>query len=61
MRNILKARGRNLSVFTYPAVKDGKITLENPSEKFFVYMGESKNTDAYVIDYDLENDSDLNG
>jgi PKD repeat protein len=62
IKNILKTRGSNLVVFTSPTVEDGKVVLENESERFFVYLGESDPaTTIYAIDYDIENDSDLNG
>jgi len=62
VKNILKSRGKPLATFTYPIAEEGKIVLESPQEKVFVYLGESSDPAvAYVIDYDIENDSDLNG
>jgi len=62
IRNILKTRGNKLVVFTSPLLEDDKIILDNPSERVFIYTGESTQDAAeYVIDYDTENDSDFNG
>lgn len=62
-RNVLKSRGNGLVVFTTPELdKNDTITLKDQSEKVFIYLGEST-PDAvnYIIDYDIEQDSDLNG
>jgi PKD repeat protein len=62
IKNILKTKKSNLVVFTSPITDEGKIVLENASERFFVYLWESDiSTTIYGIDYDIENDSDLNG
>jgi PKD repeat protein len=62
IKNILKTKGSNLVLFTSPLVEEGKIVFENSSERFFVYLWESDEaTTVYGIDYDIENDSDLNG
>jgi hypothetical protein len=62
IRNILKARGKDLVVFSYPSASGGTISLDAASEQVFVYMGESTpDAENYVIDYDTEDDSDLNG
>lgn len=62
IKNILKTKGSNLVVFTSPLIEDKKILLENGSQRVFVYLGESsENTTLYAIDYDIQNDSDLNG
>ncbi len=63
VRNILKVRKGGLVVFTSPERDaDGKIILETASQKVFVYMGESTDeAKQYIIDYDIENDTDLNG
>ena len=63
VRNILKARGDDLVVFTSPVLSEtGSVVLESASEKFFIYLGESsQDAQSYVIDYDIEHDSDLNG
>lgn len=62
-KNIIKARKGGLVVFSSPEIpEDGKIVLDDPSKKVFIYMGESADTTAsYAIDYDTEHDSDLNG
>ncbi len=62
IKNILKTRSGNLVAFTSPVIEDGKIVLDDQSQKAFVYMGESiDSATVYGIDYDIENDSDLNG
>lgn len=62
IKNILKTKGSNLVVFSSPVSNDGKIVLENLSERVFIYSWESDDaTVVYAIDYDIENDSDLNG
>ncbi len=63
IKNILKTKGKSFAGFSFPeADTDGNITLESSSEKVFVYMGEwGSQGDIYAIDYDIENDSDLNG
>jgi len=62
IKNILKTRWDKLVVFTSPLVEDGKIILENSSERVFVYSGEStEDAVDFAIDYDTENDSDFNG
>lgn len=63
IKNILKIRGKQLVAFTSPQVDaDGKIVLDTPSARTFVYLGESSDeVVAYAIDYDIDHDSDLNG
>ena len=63
IKNILKTKWKSFVGFSFPeADTDGNITLESPSEKVFIYMWEWKRNDVvYAIDYDIENDSDLNG
>ena len=63
IKNILKSKGKSFVGFSFPETDgSGNITLESPSETVFIYMGEwgDENT-LYAIDYDIENDSDLNG
>ena len=38
VRNILKTRSGNLIVFSSPVIDDGKIILDEASEKVFMYM-----------------------
>jgi len=63
IRNILEVNKWPLVVFTSPlASEDRVITLSGPEEKVFIYLWESSDeSDTYVIDYDIELDSDLNG
>lgn len=62
IRNILKTRGNDLVVFTSPLIEDGKITLDSPGERVFIYTGESSQAvSEYAIDYDTNEDSDFNG
>lgn len=61
-RNILRARQGWIVAFTYPEVSsEGIINLEVASDRVFVYMWESSEATSYVIDFDIEIDSDLNG
>lgn len=62
-KNIIKTKAGGLVLFTSPEIdENGKVILEDASKKFFVYMGESDaKTKDYVIDYDIQHDSDLNG
>jgi len=63
VKNILLSRGKTLSLFTYPVMdEDGKIVLDNQSQDVFVYLWESDASVVnYAIDYDTQQDSDLNG
>ena len=63
IKNILKTRGKDFIGFTFPtASEDGRIVLESPSQKVFLYMWETPGEGlSYIIDYDLDHDSDLNG
>lgn len=64
MKNVLKAKTEGLNYFISPELPDSAtgITLTDPSEKVYVYMGEGNtNAKSYAIDYDIEYDSDLNG
>jgi PKD repeat protein len=63
IKNILKTRGQDLVVFSSPEMDEtGNIVLENYTQKLFLYLGESTDAaTAYIIDYDIEHDSDLNG
>ena len=61
-RNVLKARQPGLVAFTYPERdEEGDILLELASDRVFVYMGESTESMEYVIDFDIEHDSNLDG
>ena len=61
-RNVLRARRPWLVAFTYPALNDDEeILLELASDRVFVYMWESSESAQYVIDYDIELDSNLDG
>ncbi len=61
-KNFIKASKKWLNIFSKPELNsDGKIILENKNEKVFLYLGESKlDVDKYIIDYDINYDSDLN-
>lgn len=62
VKNILETRGKNLVVFTFPNLVDDTIILDSVDQKFFVYLWESMaDTAHYAIDYDIQDDSDLNG
>ena len=61
-RNVLKARQSWVVAFTYPEKnEDGNIVLDLASDRVFVYMWESTESAAYVIDFDIEHDSNLDG
>ena len=61
-RNVLRARQPWLVAFTYPERNDdGDIVLEVASDRVFVYMWESSESAEYVIDFDIEHDSNLDG
>lgn len=63
IKNILKTKGKQLVVFSSPVADENDIiTLEEEGEKVFIYLWESAvETQSYAIDYDIEQDSDLNG
>lgn len=62
IKNILKSRKENLVVFSSPVIEKDTITLKSSGQKVFIYLGESNGEiSAYAIDYDTEQDSDLNG
>lgn len=51
-----------IAYFTYPRANDGVIEVANEGDNVFVYLGESKDSPVkYVIDTDIDLDSDLNG
>lgn len=58
----LKKSEDKIAFFSYPRANDGVITVENPGDNVFVYLGESKESPTkYAIDTDTDLDSDLNG
>ncbi len=65
MRNILKARKTGLSLFSSPIIEDDVMKLTEEDEKITLYLWEANGRDQgevayYVVDYDIETDSDLN-
>lgn len=59
--NRLKSSTNKLEVFSYPALSDGKISVENATDPLYIYLGESKDVAKYAIDTDIKVDTDLNG
>lgn len=58
----IKKSDNKLVILTYPGMSDDTVHLSDPSDKFFIYLGDSKGAPArYVIDTDTKVDSDLNG
>lgn len=58
----LKRNEDKLVYFSYPLANNDIIHVSDPTDKVFVYLGESKGTIAkYAIDTDTRVDSDLNG
>ncbi len=54
--------GQWFKLFTYPTANKGKITLDTPAQKVFLYMGESGDeVEYYGVDYDIEYDANFNG
>lgn len=61
LQNTISARKDWLILFSNTTIVENKITLENKWDKVFLYLWESKpDIVNYVIDYNIENDSDLN-
>ena len=62
VKNKIIAVKKWLVSFVYPKIiKDNKIILNRDTENVFVYLGESKwNIKHYVVDYDINYDSNLN-
>lgn len=57
----LSRSSQKLIIFSYPIIDDWIINIDNPSQKVFFYLGESKwKITSYCIDSDLSIDSDLN-
>jgi len=63
VKNIIKSKKEWLVIFSSPKISpDNEIILEKASESVFVYLGESNpDISEYIVDLDIENDSDLNG
>nr|MDD3720778.1 PKD domain-containing protein [Candidatus Gracilibacteria bacterium] len=63
IKNLVKANKTGLNIFSSPEIdSSGSIVLAKPNEKVFLYLGASKGDyKNYVIDYDTNYDSDLNG
>ncbi len=62
VKNTIYARKQGIVVFSNPTMNsDKQIVLKEQWENAFIYLGESKpDISNYVIDYDIEYDSDLN-
>ncbi|MFK7779797.1 MAG: PKD domain-containing protein, partial [Candidatus Gracilibacteria bacterium] len=62
VRNIITLIKGGLVLFSNFPIEEDKIILEGESRDILLYIGESTpNIENYVIDYDIEYDSDLNG
>ncbi|MDQ7022513.1 MAG: PKD domain-containing protein [Candidatus Gracilibacteria bacterium] len=62
LRNLIKTRKTGLNVFTFPALSSNGTIILLEEDDIFIYLGESKgNFQFYGIDYDIDNDSDING
>lgn len=58
----LKKSSEKIAIFSYPRANDGVIEVSNAGDNVFLYLGESKDSPAkFVIDTDVDLDSDLNG
>lgn len=62
-KNLIKANQKWLNIFSKPEISSSwEIILTDRNEKVFLYLAENKlNPSKYVIDYDINHDSDLNG
>ena len=61
-KNYITANKKWLNIFSKPELNSsGGIILENKNDKVFLYLWESKlDTYKYIVDYDINYDSDLN-
>ena len=61
--NKVKKSTDKLIYFTYPAADQDTVHIQSPSDKLYIYLGESKNSGVakYGIDTDIAVDSNLNG
>jgi len=61
VKNIILSRKQGLILFSNFDIKDDEIVLDEMWQEVFVYLGESKpDITNFVVDYDIEYDSDLN-
>ena len=62
-KNVIKSKKNWLVVFSYPEVdKKDEIVLETADQQVYIYLGESNwEISKYVIDWDINYDSDVNG
>lgn len=61
-KNLIKANQNGLNIFSNPELNSsGKIVLDKANSKVFIYLWASKwDFSKYIIDYDINYDSDLN-
>ncbi len=61
--NKVKKSTDKLVYFTYPAADQDTVHIQHSTDKLYIYLGESKNTNVtkYGIDMDTSVDSNLNG
>ncbi len=61
VKNLIESRTKEFAIFSVPELKDDKIILESKQDEAYIYFS-SKLTEieAYSIDVDINNDSDLN-
>jgi len=62
MKNMIATKNNKwLSVYSFPHLSDNKIILKEIGEKAYIYIGEIAQAKEYVVDFDIEMDTDLNG
>lgn len=59
--NRVKESKDSVIVFSYPALSDETITVENKNDPVYIYLGENAMATKFAIDLDTKIDSDLNG
>ena len=59
--NIAKNSKNNITLFSYPKITNKEIIVDSPLiNKIFIYINPIDNAYEYIIDNDIDNDSDLN-